>query len=66
MRNSMLGLERATVDIPDPAPDATAWEGLHSPRFHLDEDCLPVGVELMVRTAFRLLTEGLPASGDTR
>jgi hypothetical protein len=25
MRNQFLGLERATVGIPDPSPDAPAW-----------------------------------------
>lgn len=30
----------------------------HSPRFDIDEDCLPLGVELLVRGALRLLRGG--------
>jgi amidohydrolase len=51
------------------APGAFFWLGcrvqgdareLHTPRFDIDEDCLPIGAAMMAETALRLLRDGIP------
>ena len=44
-------------------PDAQEWFPLHNPRFFLDEASLELGAQILARTAFRLLGEGLEAAG---
>lgn len=43
-------------------PGAPEWFPLHNPRFHLDEACLELGAQILLRSAFRLLGEGLEAA----
>jgi amidohydrolase len=43
-------------------PSAMEWFPLHSPRFNLDEASLELGAQILLRSAFRLLGEGLEAA----
>ncbi len=36
-----------------------SWEPLHSPRFRLDEACLPLAAEILGEAALSLLASGI-------
>jgi amidohydrolase len=46
------------------SPTATEWWPLHNPRFTLDEDCLDLAAELLLRTAFELLQGGFSSATE--
>ena len=45
-------------------PDRGIVHPHHSPLFDIDEDALPIGVEIATRLLERALNDGIPAAGD--